>query len=109
MVRINEDLWLWSGCIVSGVTGSVTVVYMYVPAKGVPLIFSLVLFFGGWLSRWSAKASVGMREGVSFVVFLCWYNCIAGGPKTGPFLINNFPTCMTEYMRRGTWRWKIFF
>ena len=62
MVRINEDLWLWSGCIVRGVTVSATVVHTYVLAKGVPLIFSLVLFFGGWLGRWSAEGSVGMRE-----------------------------------------------
>ena len=66
MVRINEDLWLWSGCIVSGVTVSVTVVHRYVPAKAVLLIFSLVSFFGGWLGRWSAKRSVGMREGGIF-------------------------------------------
>ena len=91
MVRINEDLWLWSGCIVSGVTGSVTVVHTYGPAKGVLLMFSLVLFIGGWLGRWSAEGSVGMREEVSFAVFSRWYNCIAGGPKTGPFLIDNFP------------------
>ena len=66
MVRISEDLWLWSGCIVSGVTGSVTVVHTYMPAIGVPLSFSLVLFFCGWLGRWSAKGSVGMREGGIF-------------------------------------------
>ena len=66
MVRINEDLWLWSGCIVSSVTGSVTVVHTYVPAKGVPLIFSLVLFLGSWLGKWSAKGSVEMREGGIF-------------------------------------------
>ena len=70
MVRINEDLWLWSECIVSGVTDSVTVVHTYVPAKGVPLIFSLVLFIGVWLGRWSAEGSVGMRgRGISCSVF----------------------------------------
>ena len=66
MVRINEDLWLWSGGIVSGVTGNVTAVHVYVPDKGVPLVFTLVLFLGNWLGRGSAKGLVKMGEGGIF-------------------------------------------
>ena len=56
-MRINEDLWLGGGSIVSIVTGGVTVIHTYVPAKGVPLIFFLVLFLGSSLGRGSAKGS----------------------------------------------------
>ena len=65
-MRINEDLWLGGGSIVSIVTGGVTVIHTYVPAKGVPLIFFLVLFLGSWLGRGSAKGSVKMGEGGIF-------------------------------------------
>ena len=66
MVRINEDLRLWSGGNVSGVPGSVTAVHAYVPDKGVPLVSTLVLFLGSWLGRGSAKVSVKTGEGGIF-------------------------------------------
>ena len=68
MVIINEDLWLWSGGSVSGVTGSVTAVHTYVQDRGVPFVSTLVLFLGSWLGKVSAKESLKMGEGGIFCV-----------------------------------------